>query len=270
MNKLLLTGIALVAASSANAADMAPVYKGPPPVAAYSWTGFYIGGTIGWIRGSFDPTTSTVLGAIAPFFNAPGAVVAAVNGAGAQSNTPTNVTAGVEAGANWQWGHVVGGVEADIQSIRLSGGIQTGPNQFPGQPAGQNFTIASAASADWLFTGRGRLGLAWDNWLVYGTGGLAVTTLNAQFSFADRFGASESGLINGNTRVGYAVGGGVEVELWSGFSVKAEYLYVNFNAVSVTSTNLVIFPAVPITGQPFTHSVDLKANIGRVGLNYRL
>jgi outer membrane immunogenic protein len=56
MKKLLLAsvaGVALIAAGSANAADLrAPAYKAPPPVVApvpvFSWTGCYIGAHVGW------------------------------------------------------------------------------------------------------------------------------------------------------------------------------------------------------------------------------
>src|SRR5437763_14925698 len=62
MIMLLLTsvaGIALIAAGSANAADLrAPVYKTPPPVAApapvFSWSGCFVGAHWGWGFGRKD------------------------------------------------------------------------------------------------------------------------------------------------------------------------------------------------------------------------
>ncbi len=63
MKKLLLAGVAgaaLIAAGSANAADIArPVYKAPPPpivAPAYNWTGFYVGGHFGggWAREAWE------------------------------------------------------------------------------------------------------------------------------------------------------------------------------------------------------------------------
>ena len=58
MRKLLLGSIALLAlgaGGSAPAADVRlPVYKAPPPVAVYSWTGFYVGGNIGYSWGKAD------------------------------------------------------------------------------------------------------------------------------------------------------------------------------------------------------------------------
>ena len=51
MSKLFRGGIALaalLAAPSAMAADLkAPLYKAPPPIVAYSWTGCYVGGHVG-------------------------------------------------------------------------------------------------------------------------------------------------------------------------------------------------------------------------------
>jgi outer membrane immunogenic protein len=46
-----LAGLALLTTASANAADIGPAYKAPPPVVAapvpWTWTGFYIGAHIG-------------------------------------------------------------------------------------------------------------------------------------------------------------------------------------------------------------------------------
>src|SRR5215470_15915833 len=41
---------AMLAAGSVLAADQQPVFKAPPPppIAVYNWTGFYIGGHVGW------------------------------------------------------------------------------------------------------------------------------------------------------------------------------------------------------------------------------
>src|SRR5205809_191471 len=51
MTRFIRVGIAAAAATafafSAQAADMRPVYKAAPPVAAYSWSGCYIGGQLG-------------------------------------------------------------------------------------------------------------------------------------------------------------------------------------------------------------------------------
>ena len=140
-----------------------------------------------------------------------------------------DIPIGLEAGYNWQaprspW---VVGIEADIQSLRLSGGVQSGPVGYPGFPRAF-FTVGSAASADWLVTARPRLGFALDQWLFYVTGGVAVARPTAEYAFADSGGTIESATI-ARTRLGYAAGGGVEVALGNNWSAKAEYLFVDLD-----------------------------------------
>jgi outer membrane immunogenic protein len=54
MKKLLasVVGLGALAAVPATAADM-PL-KAPPPVVVYNWTGFYVGGNVGYSWGSGD------------------------------------------------------------------------------------------------------------------------------------------------------------------------------------------------------------------------
>jgi outer membrane immunogenic protein len=273
---------AMAAAGTAGAADLsrpAPVpYKAPPPVvvAAYSWSGFYVGVNAGGAWGKSDATTTTVL--VLPGYFDPTSVPA-VNAVGVQTINPSAFTGGVQAGFNWQAGSFVGGVEVDFNSFHLSGSA-SGTGVYPCcAPAG--FTVTSAVSTDWLFTARGRLGFAANNWLFYATGGLAVTNLKGDFTFTDNCGdiaacngpggpnAAEAASLS-KTKLGYAVGGGVEAGLWSNWSLKAEYLYVKFSSESVVG--LISTPGIIALGSnnnPFTHTIDLRAHIARLGLNYR-
>ena len=134
-----------------------------------------------------------------------------------------------------------------------------------------SMTVASQAAADWLFTLRPRVGFAHNNWLFYGTGGLALTELRANFRYTDNLGpAVETGSLS-QLKAGWTVGGGVEVGVAQRWSIKAEYLYTDFGSVSTISNNLVIIaPPAAFPANIFHHSTDLKANIARVGLNYRL
>jgi hypothetical protein len=66
--------------------------------------------------------------------------------------------------------------------------------------------------------------------------------------------------------VGHSYGG--EAAVWNGWSIKAEYLYADFGATSTNSNNFVS-SGVAIPATSFTHSDNLKANILRVGINYR-
>jgi outer membrane immunogenic protein len=268
VNRLILAGAALFVgiSGSAIAADLsrpaAPVYTKAPMATGYNWSGFYVGGTLGGAWGTFDPSTSTVFSNTGYFATTSPPAIAAV---GAQSFKPSGFTGGVEAGYNWQMGATVVGVEADFQAFHLSGSA-TGTGVYP-CCAPATFTVNSQAQTDWLFTARPRLGFANNNWLFYVTGGLALTNLKGNFTFTDTFAtAAESGSVS-STKVGWTIGGGVEAGLGGGWSLKAEYLYVDFGSVSTTSTNLIAGTAWPMN--PFTHSTDLKANIARVGLNYR-
>jgi outer membrane immunogenic protein len=272
VKKLLLASIAFTAliAGSATAADLArPVYRRAGLAAPiYTWTGFYIGGNVGGAWGTFDAATTTVGGGY--FITTDPAQIAA---AGAQTIKSSGLTGGFEAGYNWQAGNIVFGLEGDIEAFRLSGSATSGPIVYlSAAPAA--FIASSNASTDWLATARGRIGIAATNWLFFATGGAAFTTLNGNFTFRDNFlappGAAESASFS-NTKAGYTVGGGIEASLSGHWSIKAEYLYVNFGTASAVSNNLTFSPAaLPGNGQnPFTHSIDLRANIVRVGLNYK-
>ena len=54
----MLTAMALLA-DSANAADLSMPMRAPPPLLAFSWTGFYIGADVGYAWGK-DTTTEYV------------------------------------------------------------------------------------------------------------------------------------------------------------------------------------------------------------------
>lgn len=256
MKKVAL-GIAAVLAligTPALAADMA--VKAPPPASpsAWSWTGFYIGGNAGGAWGNFDPqSTTTFVGLlIAPdvsIFNAAGL---------SQSIKPSGFTGGFEAGYNWQFNSAVLGIEADIEALNLKGS-STVNSAFLGPIP---FTISSSASTHWLETTRARLGFAAGSWLFYATGGAAFTTLKANFGFVDTIPESESASLS-TTKAGYTVGGGVQAALWQKWSVKAEYLYVDFARVSIVAG----WSDAP--AQATVNSIDLRASIVRLGLDYR-
>jgi outer membrane immunogenic protein len=257
------------------AADMAVKAPPPPPALVYSWTGFYIGGNAGAAWGTFDTTTTTDFNPAPlggpPVYNIsnPVADVIALAAVGAQNDHAAGFTGGGQLGYNWQSGVVVFGVEADISYFHLSGSqTRTGP--YPPFPP-FTMTVNSQANTDWLFTARPRIGLASNNWLFYVTGGLALTQLHGNFVFTDNLGpALETGSIS-SVKAGWTIGGGVEAGLWDRWTVKGEYLYLDFAGASVTSNNLVaLVPPTPFPANIFHHSADLKSQLVRVGLNYRL
>src|ERR1700676_3785659 len=90
---------ALIAAGPALAADL-PLKAPPPVAAAWNWSGFYIGGHggYGWGRNASTDLND-------PFFfgKIPGFVVTGFD--------PKGFLGGVHAGANWQSGAIVTGLE---------------------------------------------------------------------------------------------------------------------------------------------------------------
>jgi outer membrane immunogenic protein len=274
MKKILLAGAALLTfvSGSAMAADLsrpapapAPVYtKAPMPV--YSWTGLYIGLNAGYAFGDSEVATTTVFDP-AGYFNvtSPPAIAAA----GAQTIKPNGFTGGGQIGYNWQASSsVVLGLEADVEYFGLKGSSTSGAVYPCCAPTA--FTINQNVQTDWLATFRARLGyLVTPGALIYVTGGGAVTDLKGTFAFTDTFAAATESASFSSTKLGWTVGGGVEWTLWSGWSAKAEYLFVSFPSASVTSNNITTTLGTFPTSR-FTHSADLDASIARFGLNYKL
>lgn len=215
MRKLLLAGVALIALGtiSASAADIprgpakAPAYV-PPPL--YNWTGFYVGinGGGGWGRSDFS----------APF-------------ASGSFDTSGGLVGGT-IGYNWQTGQMVFGLEGDIgwSNIRGSG--------FCG-----GVTTCEIRN-NWIATARGRLGYAFDRFMPYVTGGLAVGDIETNVV---GFGSAR------DTKAGWTVGGGLEAAISGPLTAKIEYLYVDLGR----------------SDSIFGSNAKFHANIVRAGLNYR-
>ena len=103
-----------------------------------------------------------------------------------------------------------------------------------------------------LATVRGRAGVAFDQVLLYGTGGLAVAD--------NKVSATVLGLTLSDSKVhtGWTVGAGAEWMFTRGWSIKAEYLYRRFSSQTYFAT---MFPPGIPTG-------SLAMNSGQVGINY--
>ena len=168
---------AVLATSYARAADlpMAPAYAAPaPPIPVYTWTGIYFGANAGYAFGQ-----STPMSLYSSDFSA--------------FNFSTNGwLGGLTAGAQIQNGHTVIGVEADIDWTNINGS-STGAVKFNGAPIGNATLSSSLSSISTLVT---RIGYAYENWLFYGAGGIALTnetsTLSGPIGFACGTGAFNS------------------------------------------------------------------------------
>lgn len=249
----------------------------PASQPATTWTGSYIGAFLGHAWADVDLRTDA--GAFIPnttYFTAP-ENIASVNRNGSGSLNPDEVVAGVQIGTNLQSGQFVVGLEADFGSFNIGGAKGVTGFTYPVFAPPADYTMRASMSTDWLVTGRARLG--WTpqpNVLLYATGGIAVTNLRVSNTFSDN--ASSQGVGGSSaseTLVGWTLGAGGELALSREWSIKAEYLYLDFGSVT-TKGSVFCGPAVAAicTGlgfvpSPYTSSADLSAHVARVGLNYK-
>jgi outer membrane immunogenic protein len=250
--------------SGALAADLAVKAPVGVAVAGCAWCGFYVGDNIGYAWGR-NSENSTFTAPVPPFVATD---VAAVSAAGSPRTNTNGITGGAQAGYNWQTGAAVFGIEADISAFDLrgnTGGTFPFPSTLPGGAVGPpttSFAAATSLSSDWLFTGRGRLGWANGDWLVYGTGGVAVGNVKVSQTIGLAASFVETATVS-STQVGWTAGAGFEYLVTRNWSVKGEYLYVDLGKASATG---VLSPA--FAGITYTTTARLTANIARIGVNY--
>jgi outer membrane immunogenic protein len=266
---LAIVSALMLAAPAAQAADMA-LKAPPPPAPVDTWTGFYIGGNAGYAWGHFDPTSNftcpTGSAANSCAYSFP-ANLATVNNAAKGSRSVQGFTGGVEAGYNWQLNSAVIGIESDFGAFHLKGSLSA-TGAFPS--ASTNYAVNVSANTDWLYTFRGRLGwTVTPTTLFYATGGLAVTQIHVSNAFTDNFATLTAGASNtSTTKAGWTLGGGVEQALNRNWTIKAEYLYVDFGSAAGTTLVTNTIPGV-VGPDVLNTSTHWRANIARAGVNYK-
>ncbi len=170
--------------------------------------------------------------------------------------SPEGLLGGVQAGYNWQTGHVVFGVEADLQMSDI---------HAEGTAEAFDQTLGTSSTAlDWYGTVRGRIGYAAGRNLFYATGGLAYGGLDGTIETVGADGYSATLETPDEIALGYAVGGGVEHALTERVSLRGDYQFVHFGD---TASGPVLDPAGLDTGVTASSDVDLNAHVFRIGLN---
>lgn len=170
---------------------------------------------------------------VSQMYNWTGAYIGINGGYGfSGSNGSKGWMAGGTLGYNMQsGGPLVWGIEGDLDWTNMSG----------------SNTALTETSNRWLSTVRGRLGYAMGatgSWMPYVTGGVAFGDIENSVT---GFGSARE------TKVGYALGAGIEAALSGPWTAKVEYLYVDLG------------------NGPTVGGIDsnFHTNIVRVGLNYR-
>src|SRR3954470_1992902 len=203
---------------------------GRPAAQAYDWTGLYFGGHIGYGRGTTSGT-----------YFAP---------------TPTS--------ADHRFGTLLGGVQAGYSTMlssRVLLGIEADMS-FPNFLETDDIVIdrptptgTAAEKLDLVSTVRGRLGYAFDHWLIYLTGGFAWS--QARFTEEPGLNAEQDKRLR--LRAGWTIGAGAEWAFTPQWSWRAEYLYDRFDQANAL---------LPSGTRIESSSTDL--HFFRLGLNYHL
>ena len=230
-----------VAASDAelSAATIAPHYKAAAVRSPYTWTGFYFGADGGYGWQSSTGTLASAAGAVLTPYE----------------YKATGPFAGVFVGGNYQFNWLVLGVEGDWQWSNLTGNSQSlAPLGATGElPAGP-FTV-STTTKDYGSI-RGRLGFAFDRFLVFGTAGWASGSPSIAFALT---GAAPF-VTTGGKSSGWSAGAGVDYAITDTVLGRVEYRYTNLETSGVVNSS--------------TNSADAGARAPisdfRVGIAYKL
>jgi high affinity Mn2+ porin len=211
IDKILFASVAATACpffvTTCLAADISVVSTMPlkaPPIASYDWSGFYVGGNVGYSRGYgrntlFDPNPTATDSSFGSLFG------------------------GMQFGYNYRLAsRLLVGIEGDISF----------PNYLDDGIVASRSTPTSAVTEKLGFvsTLRGRAGYAFDHWLFYATGGLAWS--QARFLEDSNSTGNEDKVLR--MRQGWALGAGAELAISPGWTARLEYLYDRLGKASGT------------------------------------
>lgn len=234
MKKLLLLSTLLV--SPAMAADMAkplPVKALPADTTYDPWTGFYIGGAVGygWDRGAGNGAAATAGGA----------------GESSFATSPQGFVGGLHLGVGTRFaGNWYAGLEG-------AGGIGT----LDGTPQNPGLAFNVNSKNHWLVSISGRLGyILTQNMMVYGRGGWGWA--GSEFTANDIFGNTFS---TKPVLDGPLLGGGVEVALTQNWLVGLEYQHYFLGDINAATGGVVVTPNGNV---PAVFSARVSNNIDTV------
>lgn len=232
MRGFLLASVSTAALASTAWAGETPKAMQAMASAPMSWTGFYAGLDLGWL-GNRSSVEELEFGVVPGFSTSP---------------TLSEFIGGGHVGYNWQYQQFVLGAEADISGASGSHTVSYGPPGFSPD------TFSS--SINWLSTFRGRLGVAFDQWLVYGTAGWAFAGVHNTRT------STSLGPINVDqtkTGSGFVWGGGVEYMVTRNWTARVEAMAVNLGDSTILSNT---------TNGPYITHFTNKAVVARGGVSF--
>jgi outer membrane immunogenic protein len=238
MKKILsILAVVVGSATAGYAADMPA--KAPAAPAAFNWGGCYFGveGGGSWGRSEQVAASGANAGAtITGGFNLSGGL------------------AGVTGGCNLQVSNFVFGMEDDFSWANAHGSA--------GEKLPFNTSNTNETRERWLNTLRGRVGYAFDRFMVYGTAGGALARTEVRVS-GPRFGS----LFDQQGRIGWVAGVGGEWAAWSlpwtDVMLKVEYLHTDFgSALYFNPPGTLVTRSTRVSDDIVRAGVNLKFNWG--------
>lgn len=197
---MVMAGAIVVAAGGASAQS------------THDWTGFYAGGAVGY--SFFDAKDRPPTGNGGP--------------------SPDGFTGTAFAGANFQTGQLLLGVEADISS----GGLKESKDWL------------TPLEINYIGTLRGRAGFSMGDMLLYATGGFAYSRMTATHSIPV---ASAREMYTG-----WVAGGGIDLKAGEKWFLRLEYLYTDLG------TDQFNFPGIG-----HSHTVSVDGSMVRLGVGFQ-
>ena len=240
-----VAALAGLSATAASAADMA----GPVAGSAYDWSGFYVGAHIGVANGHIKATDAQ---------QPDGGFYTDTGGAGSTFNfNDTNVAGGAHIGYQAQWNQFVLGGEATWTATGIDKTI-TSP-YFP-------LSDTETGKLKHYATVVGRVGYAFDRFMVYAKGGYAGGEVSFRAydccTLAQGVGYEQSGWQNG-----YAVGAGIDYALTDKLVLGVDYTHIDLGSKTRTGNN--VFADGSLGSNPETFKVKARADAVMARLTYK-
>jgi outer membrane immunogenic protein len=231
----LLLGVAALGGVAQTVPALADAPAVPPAAPAFSWTGVYVGASVGHTNGE-----STWNGPTGDY-----------GGNDVDIIHNRSFTYGGQIGYNYQLPHgLLVGLEGSLHGSHQSGG-----NSYLG---GEGYSGLTAIGARTHFGGdvSARFGVTFDHLLAYGKAGVAFA--HYDYAATDNNAVAYTGSLN---RTGFLIGAGAEYALTRNWSIKGEYNHVGYptKAVLLTGSN----------SSSFSAGIGETENSFKFGVNYR-
>ncbi len=257
--------LALLSTPALSSANHGKDYKNDAMPEQSSWTGFYAGVNAGEAFSNANPRTTTVDSPTGYFATSS---IQDVASAGTQKINASAFDYGIQGGYNYEFNNFILGLEADLTGTNLSGSQASTRVYTCCTPT--SLTINQAVQSTWLFTARPRVGYSFGRLMIFATGGYARTNVTYKTTLTDDYANAHENRNLSQSLNGWAAGAGLEYQLMTHWSVRAEYIMTGLGNVTGTSNNLTAYtPAVSYPTNVFTHTTSFKTQLANFALNYR-